>query len=145
MLEAINLANERGISLCIANFGVGHPALLGNGEYDARFDDVLTLLSKHRDKHSLGIHVYQPADTFTRLDGLVKRCKSLGITPPRVHITESGFDVGSAGDTYNGYRSRGYSGSQFAAFQIDKLKNVYSSYITDDVLQSVATFCWGGG
>jgi len=143
MLEALNIATERGISLCIANFGVGHPALMGNGEYDARFDDVLNMLSKRRDTHSLGMHVYQPADTFTRLDGLIKRCKSLGITPPRVHITEAGFDAASGGDALNGYKSRGYSGSQFAAFQIDKLKNVYSAYIVDDVLQSVATFCWG--
>jgi len=143
-LEAINLANERNISLCVLNFGVGHPALMGSGEYDARFDDVLTALSKNRERHALGMHVYQPADTFTRLDGLIKRCKTLGITPPRVHITEAGFDAGSGGDALNGYRSRGFSGQQFAAFMVDKLKNVYAPYIADDVLQSVAVFCWGG-
>lgn len=143
MIETIGLATSRGISLCCANFGVGHPALLPSGEYDARFDDVLTILSKQRDLHSLGIHVYQPADTFTRLDGIIKRCKALGIKPPRIHITEAGFDAGSGGDSLNGYKSRGYSGSQFAAFQVDKIKNVYSPYIADDNLQSVATFCWG--
>lgn len=143
MLEAISLASERGIRLCIGNFGVGHPMLMGNGEYDARFDDVLTALSKTRDSHALGMHVYQPADTLTRLEGLIKRCKTLGIQPPRVHITEAGFDAGSGSDPLNGYRSRGYSGTQFGLFQVDKVKNVYSPYMTDDVLQSVATFCWG--
>ena len=143
MLEAIKIASERGISLVLGNFGVGHPALLGNGEYDARFDDVLTALSKNRDTVALGMHVYQPADTFTRLDGMVKRCKMLGIKPPRVHITEAGFDAGSADDMLNGYKSRGFSGAQFAGFLIDKLKNVYSPYIADDVLQSIAVFCWG--
>lgn len=143
-LEAINLANERNIRLCVLNFGVGHPALMGSGEYDARFDDVLTALSKNRDQHALGMHVYQPADTFTLLDGLIKRCKTLGITPPRVYITEAGFDAGSGGDALNGYRSRGFSGQQFAAFMVDKVKNVYAPYIADDVLQSVAVFCWGG-
>lgn len=142
-IEAINLATERGISLCVLNFGVGHPALTGFGEYDPRFDDVLTLLSKHREQHALGMHVYQPADTFTRLDGLLKNCKRLGITPPRVHITEAGFDAGGNGDLLNGYRSRGYSGEQFGGFMIDKVRNVYAPYFTDDVLQSVAVFCWG--
>jgi hypothetical protein len=145
LLESIAIAGDRGISLCVANFGVGHPALMGNGEYDARFDDVLTALSKNRERHALGMHVYQPADTFTRLDGLIKRCKTLDITPPRVHITEAGFDAGSGGDALNGYRSRGFSGQQFAAFMVDKVKNVYAPYIADDVLQSVAVFCWGGG
>lgn len=144
-LEAIALATTRGISLCILNFGVGHPALLSYGEYDARFDDVLTAISKQRDMHALGMHVYSPADSFGRLDGMIARCHTLGITSPRVHITEYGFDAGSGGDPLNGYKSRGYSGSQFAAWEADKIKNVYNAYFSDDVLQSVATFVWGGG
>lgn len=143
-VAAIEYAASKNVSLCLLNFGVGHPALVGtNSEYDMRFDDVLKALSAHRDTMALGMHIYQPADTFTRLDGLVKRCKWLGITPPRVHITEAGFDAGSGGDALSGYRSRGYTGEQFAAFMIDKTRNVYSPYITDDIVQSVAVFCWG--
>lgn len=144
MIEAMSLATQRGISLCIGNFGVGHPALNANGEYDPRLDDVLIALSAAREQHTLGIHVYQPADVTTRLEGMVKRCKTLGIPYCRVHITEAGFDVSAGSGALNGYRSRGYSGSQFAAFQIDKMENAYGSYIEGDVLQSVATFVWGG-
>lgn len=144
IIEAMSLATQRGISLCIGNFGVGHPALNANGEYDPRLDDVLIALSAAREQHTLGIHVYQPADVTTRLEGMVKRCKTLGIPYCKVHITEAGFDVSAGSGALNGYKSRGYSGSQFAAFQIDKMENAYGSYIEGDVLQSVATFVWGG-
>lgn len=143
LVESIQIASERGIRLLVGNFGVGHPALSGYGEYDQRLDDVLRAISAHRDTVALGIHLYAPADTYTRIDGLIKRCKTLGIDVPHVHIGEFGFDAGSGGDPLSGYKSRGISGAQFATWCVDKVKNVYNQYITDDIVQSVAVFCWG--
>lgn len=144
-IETINLANQRGISLCVLNWGVGHPRLINNDtEWDARFDDVLALLSKHRNTHYLGMHLYSPADTFRRLDAMLARCKKIngGIIPPRVVITEFGFDT-HGGSAQNGYKTRGLTGEQYAAWQIDHIRNVYSPYIQRDELHSVATFIWG--
>jgi len=143
LIEAITLASERNIKLLVGNFGVGHPALASNNEYDPRLDDVLKAITAHRDNVALGIHLYAPADTYTRIDGLIKRCKTLAIEPPKIHVSEFGFDAGSGGDALNGYKSRGISGVQFATWATDKIKNVYNHYFADDILQSVAVFCWG--
>lgn len=144
IIECIGLANQRGIALTILNFGVGHPRLINNeSEWDARFDDVLELLSKYR-QHTLGIHLYAPADTFGRLDAMIARCKRIngGIRPPSTAITEFGYDT-HGGSKQNGYRTRGLTGEQYAAWQLDHVRNVYSPYIRAGVVTSIATFIWG--
>ena len=142
--ECIKLANERGIALSVINFGVGHPLLINNEtEWDARFDDVLEDLSVHR-QHTLGAHLYAPADTHKRLDAMIARCKKIkgGIKPPRVAITEAGWDTHN-GDRRNGYKSRGMTGEEYANWQTDLLRDVYAPYIRDGIVTSICTFIWG--
>jgi len=136
ILETVEKATTRGISLCVGNWGVGHyltPA----------FDNVLRLMSKYRDKHTLGIHLYAPIDTLTALTMVTSRCTTLGIKPPRIHVSEYGYDSSSPTDQLNGYKSRGYTGLQFATWQKVAINNVYKYLFVDDILQSVATFTWG--
>lgn len=144
LIECINLANQRDIALTVLNWSVGHPRLINNEtEWDARFDDVLELLSRYR-QHTLGCHFYSPADLFGRLDAMLARCKKIkgGIKPPRTAITEFGWDTHN-GDQRNGYKSRGLTGEQYAAWQGDIVRNVYGSYIREGIITSVATFIWG--
>lgn len=139
-IEVIGLATARGISLTWGNFGVGNPMLLSNGQYDARFDDVLTVLSKQRELHSLGMHCYMPVDIDGRLNGMIARCKAINITPPRTYITEFNYDAAFQGDPLSGHLSRGYTGDQFANREIDVLRNVYQPYISEGNLEGFATF-----
>lgn len=143
MIETIAYANETNTSLEVGGFGVGHPMILPSGQLDARFDDVLTLVSKHRDRHVLAIHLYAPVDTFKMIDAIIARCKALGIKPCRIVVSEFGFDTSGSGDPLNGYKSRGYTGEQFADWCTDKIKNLFQPYIAEGILEYVAVFGWG--
>ncbi len=139
MIETLGLAIQRGISLVVGNWGVGQaPDWAG-----ARFDDVLTLISRHPELFAAGLHLYAPLDTFNALDGLIARAKAISIPKVPVIISEFGFDTDGNANGLNGYKSRSYSGVQFAGWCIDKVKNVYSPYVQSGVLEAVAVFGWG--
>lgn len=137
MIETIGLATQRNISLVVGNWGVGQAPT------DSRFDDVYEIVSKQRDLHSLGCHLYAPVDTFHAIEHVITRSKAKGFAYPRIYVTEFGFDNAGAGDTLNGYRSRGISGVQFADWCKDKIANVYNGYLRDGILEAVAVFGWG--
>jgi len=139
MIETLGLAIQRGISLVVGNWGVGQAPDWAGG----RFDDVLTLISRHPELFAVGLHLYAPVDTFNELDGLIARSKAIPIPKVPVIVSEFGFDTDGNANGLNGYRSRGYSGVQFGGWCVDKLKNVYSPYIQAGTLDSVAVFGWG--
>lgn len=134
--ETIQLATQRGIALVIGNYGIGQ-------HLTPAFDAVLHLLSVHSDIHALGIHCYAPADLTEGLDTIGERCRVLGIKMPKTHITEFGYDASNGSDPLNGYKSRNISGIQYATWQKNCIQNVYSYYLNNGILQSVATFTWG--
>lgn len=130
-VQVMKVAIQRRKRLCILNMGVGQPG--PDSWKDAK--ELITLASQHRDLFVLGLHEYsggvitsgliggdptfiQP-DTWPapakakaltrwhcgRLKFLIDQCKEWGITPPRVIITEAGFDfTGDIGTWLNRLR-----------------------------------------
>jgi len=136
MIETIGLATTRGISLCVGNWGVGH-------ELTAAFDDVIEIVGKQRELHCLGIHAYAPVDTFNCVDAILARVKARGFAMPRIVISEFGYDTSGPDDKLNGYKSRKYTGVEFAGWAVEKVRNQYRNYIQDGALEAVAVFGWG--
>lgn len=130
-VEVMKLAIQRKRRLCILNMGVGQPAPTNWAEAK----ELIALASGHRDLFIVGLHEYaggvitsgliggdpkfiQPetwpapsqAKALTRwhcgrYKFLMDYCKELGIQPPRVVITEAGFDfTGDIGPWLNKLR-----------------------------------------
>ncbi len=130
-VEVMKLAIQRKRRLCILNMGVGQPGPTNWAEAK----ELIALASGHRELFILGLHEYaggvitsgliggdpkfiQPetwptplqAKALTRwhcgrLKFLMDYCKELGIQPPRVVITEAGFDfTGDIGTWLNHLR-----------------------------------------
>lgn len=143
-VEGIQLADEQGLSLCLLNWGVGHPLLAkNNSELDPRLDDILLAINEAKGKHYWGLHMYAPADTLLRLVALEGSCTRLGIPLPRTIITEFGFDTHN-GSRESGYKSREMSGLQLADYTIEVVKNKYRRYVENGTLMGLAAFCEGG-
>lgn len=136
ILETISLATEKGISLVIGNWGVGH-------QLNEQFDDVINAVGNQRDLHSLGCHAYAPVDLTKCIDVVLARCKARNLAKPRIYITEFGWDTSEPGDPLNGYKSRNFTGVSFANWEIDKFQSIYASYVEDGDLEAIATFGWG--
>ena len=149
-LEVLELATARGIACCVLNFATGHPLVVRGSsgiEWANTFDAVLRYVSANR-QHAIGLHEYLPGvginDRVGRLGALVNRCNTLGITPPRVIITEYGTDYNGL-PGIDGYKSRGWGGDLYATVLSDTVTQVYQAYIEGGVLEGAAVFVYAGG
>lgn len=143
-ITTVSEAVRRGISVTIGNFGMGQPALnSGLNEWDARFDPLLILLSKHRDSVFLGIHEYGPEEPYQwgRILFMLARCRKLNILPPRCIISEFGVDATT--DKRNGYKARGWSGDFYMRQMIDVYKHVYMPLVDQGILKGTCLFSYG--
>jgi hypothetical protein len=117
------------------------------GEWNPLFDPILRVLSKHRGLHFLGLHEYGPEEEpyhLGRYKAMLRRCKTLGIAPPRIIFTEFGVDKADSGDqTVNGYRSRGWSGTFYVNWQLDRLRLIYKTDIESGLIVGFDTFSLG--
>jgi hypothetical protein len=103
---------------------------------------VLAALSKGRDLHTLGLHEYLPEPgRIGRFKAMIERCTMLGIQPPRMVVTEFGWD--SDGGSQNGYKSRGIDGADYAMKLIDLVETVYRPYVDDGTLLGLNVFSYG--
>lgn len=140
----IKEAVRRGISLTIGNFGMGQPALNTNGtEWDARFDPILKLCSQYRDTIFLGLHEYGPEEPFQwgRINFMLARCRTLGIEPPRVILSEFGVDATT--DKRNGYRARGWDGDYYMRRLIEVYNLIYMPLIAQGIIKGTTLFSYG--
>lgn len=114
--EAIDLANKAGITLALPSFATGNPPLPAESAWTVSHDRLLKILSAARDRHYLSVHEYLPLAPWRvgRFTLWVNaRCEKLGIPPPRILVTEFGFDAGADDKTH--WRSRGLNLTQYAA------------------------------
>ncbi|MFQ3568780.1 MAG: hypothetical protein SNJ59_17470, partial [Aggregatilineales bacterium] len=88
LVDVINLANARGIRVCVANFAVGHPA----ETFLTAFDPLLAALH-HHPQHVLGVHEYaqismkaEQSYHIGRFQALLSRCRALHLRPARIVV-----------------------------------------------------------
>lgn len=121
LLEAMRLARGRGRRLVVGNFSTGLP-----GELDWRdlFGPLLDALADGW--HILGLHEYlcvayalSKPWHVGRFQFLLDACKQDGRTPPRIMITEHGFDLSGS------WQSMGLSTATFAAEVGLAMREVY--------------------
>lgn len=144
--QTLQMGTLSDTSVCALNMGTGQPGLV-NGEWDPIFDPILKLPPGTWDRHLIGLHEYLPKPgRILRLKALVKRCETLKVQPPKLLITEAGwdFDPNSGEPTwYNGYRSRSRSGEIFFNDMRTLIEVDYRPYIDAGILLAVCVFCYG--
>lgn len=126
-VQVMKLAHERGIALCVPNFAVGHPdtALVGSGA----LDPLLRALAAYPE-HRLGLHEYWRADPTAepylvgRFTAILDRATAIGVTAPRILITEYGRD--HAGGLNDGWRGVGLTEERYAELLISTHRRVYA-------------------
>lgn len=140
-VEVMKQAHERGMPLCLPNFAVGHPdtQAVANGVLDPLLRAFVAY-----PEHWLGLHEYWRDDPLNepyhvgRFHAILDRCRVLGITLPRICITEMGRDV--AGQIGDGWRGVGYSEREYAALLTRTHARVYAPHGIP-----AAVFCYGHG
>lgn len=137
MVSYIGVATREKTKSLLFNWGDRQPRII-DGLMDGRFDIVLQLMSTHPELFYMGFHLYGPDVITEHLESYVKRCEKLGITPLRVIASEFGFD--KTNGQQNGYRSRGYSGGMYAAWQIEQVQHDLAPYIKSGVLVGLNVF-----
>ena len=137
MLDYIPLAVASKTKSVLFNWGDRQPRIFG-GMMDARFGGILKLAAIYPELFYIGMHTYGPDDITEHLESYVQLCKSLNIKPLRVIATEFGFD--KTNGNASGYRSRGYSGGAYAAWQISQVQHDLSPYIKSGVLVGLNVF-----
>lgn len=138
--ELLTMAARRKIQLCVYNWGDRHPKLV-NSEWDSADDDILRIMAGYPDLFYMGIHLYGPDDIIPHLEGYIKRCATLGIKPNKIIISEFGLD--STGAQENGYKSRQWTGKQYADWQIGQVKKELRPYIERGEVVGLCVFCAG--
>jgi len=111
LLDAMQLARSQGRRLVVANFSTGLPA---TEDWRDLFGPLLEALADGW--HVLGAHEYLVQAYEVSIPWHVGRfqfaldaCKQAGIKPPRIMITEAGFDLSGS------WKSMGLSAEAFAA------------------------------
>lgn len=140
-VEVMKQAHERGIPLCLPNFAVGHPdtALVESGV----LDPLLRAFVAYPEMR-YGCHEYWRDDPLNepyhvgRFHAILDRCRVLGITPPRIMVTEFGRD--HSGGIADGWRGVGYSEREYADLLTRTHARVYAPYGIP-----AAVFCYGRG
>lgn len=138
--ETLVRATHMGVVTCIGNFSVGTPGIR-ESEWEPGFDLLLKALQDS--PHYLGLHEYLPGETYRvgRILMMIRRCATLGYKMPKVLITEYGVDTD--GGALNGYRSRGWTGQQYAETLCEVAQRVYMPLVNASVLHGAAVFCYG--
>jgi hypothetical protein len=142
--ELIPLASRNGVSIAAPAFAVHHPQQSA-GEWVPRWDNVLRLLSLHN--QYLNVHEYGPEWIWDlrmgRFQYALARCKRLGITPPRIYVSEWGMDSLPGEPAAKGYKARGYSSAAYLErLKADYLK-YYAPYVKSGILAGLAIFSYG--
>lgn len=140
-VEVMQQAHERGIALCLPNFGVGHPDTVNvdNGA----LDPLLRAFVAYPEM-VCGLHEYFRDDPLNepylvgRFTAIIDRCKTLGIAPPTIAITEYGRD--HAGGVNDGWRGIGWSDERYATLLTDTHRRLYAPHGI-----RCAVFCYGAG
>ena len=139
------LARKEGVCLTGPNFGMGLPGLnAALSEWDERLDPFLRLLSQHRDHVYLGLHEYDPESQpfhMGRLMFMLARCKTMGIEPPRILLTEFGTDATTS--PKNGYRARGWGGDLYLRKLTPAIRNIYMPLVEQGLLVGWHLFSYG--
>lgn len=142
--DIIPKATAQGISLALPAFAVQHPLTSGI-EWLSKWDRVLTLLSLHNQYANL--HEYGPDYAHDlrmgRFQYLINRCRRLGITPPRIYISEWGLDSLPDEKPGMGFRARGYSGAGYLQYLVDKYKQHYAAYVRQGIIAGLSIFSYG--
>ena len=143
LLEIMVIATKRFKNLCVGNFSVGTPGDNGNSAWIAAFD--LLLRGMENSNHFLGLHEYLPGEPYRvgRLVWMVNRCKQIGVTPPRVIVTEYGIDNPAQGDPRTGYKSWGLTGKEYALMLIDAAKRHYVPLAKEGVFHGANVYVCG--
>lgn len=140
-VEVMRQAHERGIALCLPNFGVGHPDTV-NAENGA-LDPLLRAFVAYPET-VYGCHEYWVTDPLNepyhvgRFHAILDRCRVLGITPPRIVVTEFGRD--HAGGVNDGWRGVGLPDAKYADLLTWTHARVYAPFSIP-----AAVFCYGAG
>lgn len=140
MSELLTIAARRKLQLCILNWSDRHPKLI-DGQWDSAFDDIIKIAAGYPELFYIGVHMYGPDKLTEHLEGYFKRCETLGIQPNRVICSEFGLDTTGGAD--NGYKSRGWTGKQYADWQIGQVKSDLKPFIDSGKLVGLCTFCAG--
>lgn len=140
MSELLTIAARRKLQLCILNWSDRHPKLI-DGQWDNAFDDIIKIAAGYPELFYVGVHMYGPDKLTEHLKGYFKRCETLGIQPNRVICSEFGLDTTGGAD--NGYKSRGWTGKQYADWQIGQVKSDLKPFIDSGKLVGLCTFCAG--
>lgn len=140
MSELLTIAARRKLQLVVYNWGDRHPEMIGD-QWSGADDDILKIMANYPDLFYMGMHLYGPDDIADHLAGYVKRCETLKIVPNRVIVTEYGLD--STGGAENGYKSRKWTGKQYADWQIGQVKGALKPFIDSGVLVGLCTYCVG--
>lgn len=137
LISLMQIATAQGVQLVVGNFAVGTP-----NEVDiaaGRYDRLLQALAQSQ--HLLGLHEYFNLSPLADAPYLVGRFKfwldrahALGISRPKVVITEHGHDLGNGG-----WKTALPSSAVF----IQYLKEARSLYLPYDI--PVCIFCYGYG
>lgn len=133
------LAIIRGVKSVLFNFGDRHPKIV-NGQWEARYHGILRTCARHPDLFRIGLHSYGPDGLVEHLEALVATCKELKIKPVEVVISEYGLDthLGSP----DGYKARGWTGQQYAAWMDKTINGELRPYIDSGVIVGLCVFCW---
>jgi hypothetical protein len=136
--SVMSIASGRGIRVCVPNFGVGHPTEAPGTQLDGLWT-AFGLFPEHY----LGVHEYFQQDPvgeqpyhIKRWQSAVTRCQQLGITPPKIIVTEAGRDVGGGHDGWKVV----FSESVYAS----KLQQQATLYKNTSVV-GMCVFCMGKG
>lgn len=133
-------------SLCLLNLGTGQPKIF-NDEWDSIFDPILKMPPGTWDRHMIGLHEYKPRPgRILRLKALLKRCQTLKVQPPKLGITECGWDrdPNSTEDSkLRGYKVRGMNGLAYFNDLRELIEVDYRPFIDAGILLFVAVFCYG--
>lgn len=136
--SVMSIASGRGIRVCVPNFGVGHPTETPGTQLDGLWT-AFGLFPEHY----LGVHEYFQQDPvgeqpfhIKRWQSAVIRCQQLGITPPKIIVTEAGRDVGGGHDGWKVV----FSESVYAS----KLQQQATLYKNTPVV-GMCVFCVGKG
>ena len=140
-VEVMQQAHERGIALCLPNFGVGHPDTVNVA--NGALDPLLRAFVAHPEM-TCGLHEYFRDDPMNepylvgRFTAIIDRCKALGIAPPTIAITEYGRD--HAGGLSDGWRGVGLTDERYTALLTDTHRRLYAPHGI-----RCAVFCYGTG
>lgn len=145
------IASRTQTHILVYGFAVGHPAEVTFPEGDgfmwrSSLHESLKMVAHHHDFVGIHVHEYlpsrEPDRTVGRMNDLLNAYAYLGLAPPDIFVTEFGADdVGS--DGLNGYKSRGWSGAEYANRCIQVYREKYDYLVRAGYLKAICIFTEG--